>query len=263
MDTASAPTLEEVQEIARQAGKILLSRFGKTHQVQYKGPIDPVTEADKLSETLILNAIRSKYPEHRIVSEETGANHKESPYCWYIDPLDGTVNFTHGIPIYSVSIAVARNNEVVLAAVYDPSRDELFSAEKGKGATLNGCEIQAGEASQLVKALLVTGFPYDIATTSQTNLDNYSRFAKISQGVRRLGSAALDCCYVAAGRFDGYWEMQLAPWDVAAGTLIVREAGGIVSGVDGDDISLEGNLSILTANRWLHSDMLSLLKEGH
>jgi myo-inositol-1(or 4)-monophosphatase len=263
METASVPTLEEVQEIARQAGKILLTRFGKAHQVQYKGRIDPVTEADKLSETHILNIIRSKYPDHRIISEETGSNQNESPFCWYIDPLDGTVNFTHGVPIFSVSIAFARNNEIILAAVYDPCRDELFGAEKGKGATLNGCRIQVGDADQLVKALLVTGFPYDIATTSQTNLENYNKFARTTQGVRRLGSAALDCSYVASGRLDGYWEIQVAPWDVAAGLLIVCEAGGEVTSADGGDISLDRNLSILAANTVLHSEMLSLLKEEH
>jgi myo-inositol-1(or 4)-monophosphatase len=263
MDTASVPTLEEVIDITRQAGKILLTRFGKDHQVKYKGRIDPVTEADRLSETLILNAILSKYPDHRIISEETGTNQIESPYCWYIDPLDGTVNFTHDVPIFSVSIALAWNNEIILAAVYDPCRDELFSAEKGKGAYLNGCRIQVGDACQLEKALLVTGFPYDIATTSQTNLENYSKFARTTQGVRRLGSAALDCSYVASGRLDGYWEMQVAPWDVAAGILIISEAGGVVTSANGDNISLHQNLSVLAANTVLYSEMLSLLKEEH
>lgn len=246
------PTLTEINELARGAGKILLSRYGKTHQIKYKGSIDPVTEADKLSETFILDYIRSKFPEHRIVAEESGSNHKVSDYCWYIDPLDGTVNFAHGIPIFSVSIAFTIQDEITLSAVFDPSRNELFSAEKGKGATLNGQPIQVSSCDQLIQSLLVTGFPYDMATTDQHNLENYGRLARMTQGVRRLGSAALDCCNVACGRFDGYWELSTEPWDIAAGVLITTEAGGVVTNAEGSPLLLANHPSILCSTPFLH-----------
>jgi myo-inositol-1(or 4)-monophosphatase len=257
------PTLSEVQAIARQAGKILLSRFGQTHQVHYKSAIDPVTEADKLSEASILEAIRTRFPDHRIVSEETGTNHKTSPYRWIVDPLDGTVNFAHGIPIFSVSIAFTIEDEITLAAVFDPSRDEMFSAEKGRGAFLNGQPIEVAGAETLIQSLLVTGFPYDMATTKQDNLKNYGNLARQSQGVRRLGSAALDCCYVASGRFDGYWELFVQPWDVAAGILIVKEAGGVITQVDGSVPDLNGHTSILCSNSYLYQHLFKVLNGGN
>lgn len=256
------PTLSELQSIARQAGKILLSRFGQSHQIHFKGAIDPVTEADKLSETFILETIKTSFPEHRIVSEESGSNHRESRYCWYVDPLDGTVNFSHGIPIFSVSIAFTVDDEITLAVVYDPCRDELFSAEKGRGAYVNGEQIEVSGTDSLIKSLLVTGFPYDMATTEHNNLANYGLLARSSQGVRRLGSAALDCCYVAAGRFDGYWELFVQPWDIAAGVLIVKEAGGEATASNGAEIHLDGKLSILCCNPGLYPRLYKALNNS-
>lgn len=255
----TTPTLSELQSLARQAGQILLSRFGKSHQIHYKSAIDPVTEADKLSEAYILETIKAKFPEHRIVSEETGSNHRTSRYCWYVDPLDGTVNFSHGIPIFSVSIAFTVDDEITLAVVYDPCRDEMFSAEKGKGAQVNGEPIEVSGSSELIQSLLVTGFPYDMATTEQNNLTNYGLLARSSQGVRRLGSAALDCCYVAAGRFDGYWELSVMAWDIAAGVLMVREAGGEVTTAQGGAIDLDAKLSILCCNPVLYPKLYKAL----
>jgi myo-inositol-1(or 4)-monophosphatase len=255
------PTLQEIETIARHAGKILLSRFGMDHQVRYKGEIDPVTEADHLSEAYILNEIRIKFPDHRVVSEEDGSNQRLSPSCWYVDPLDGTVNYAHGIPIFCVSIAYTLNGVITLAVVYDPCRDEMFSAEKGKGAWMSGDPIRVSACDRLIKSLLVTGFPYDIATTGQTNLENYVNLAKITQGVRRLGSAALDCCSVACGRLDGYWELSVESWDVAAGALIVTEAGGMVSQADGSEFNPAVSRSILCANSGLHQAILKVIHD--
>lgn len=253
MSTNEIPNLDQIETLAQAAGQILRNHFGKNHNIQYKGVIDPVTEADRLSETYILNIIRSSFPEHRIISEEAGSNRMHSRYCWYIDPLDGTVNYSHGIPIYSVSIAFAVDEKVELAAICDPAKQELFSAARGRGAFLNGSPVALAPTQELIHSLLVTGFPYDMATTTEDNLGNYGNLAKKSQGVRRLGSAALDCCYVSCGRFDGYWELDVQPWDVAAGTLLVEEAGGMVSNANGDAFQLKPHASILCASPRMHS----------
>ena len=173
------------------------------------------------------------FPGHQIVSEEVGLVPGSAADQWYVDPLDGTVNYAHGIPIFSVSIAYARDGVVTLGVVYDPMQDELFAAERGQGAWCNGRRLQVSQVTDFQHSLLVTGFPYDAWTTQHDNLENFGRFARITQGVRRLGSAALDLCYVAAGRFDGYWELSLNPWDLAAGALIALEAGAVVTNLDG------------------------------
>jgi len=253
------PSIDEIGALAIEAGKILLSRFGKSHHVKYKSLIDPVTEADKLSEAFLLENIYQKYPDHQIIAEESGNNHQTSRYCWFIDPLDGTVNFAHGIPIFCVSIGFAIDEQIFAGAVYDPTRKELFTAQRGQGAFLNRKRISCSESTSLISSLLVTGFPYDIATTAQNNLHNYSSLAKNSQGVRRLGSAALDCCYVADGRFDGYWELAVQPWDVAAGILIAEEAGAQVTTVEGTPVSLKNTPSILCAAPQIHSHLLKEL----
>lgn len=263
------PTLHDVEQLARQAGEILRGNFnqrpgyGHHLDVDYKSLIDPVTEIDRRSEAYLLGEIRDRYPDHRVMTEESGKLGGEDCCIWYIDPLDGTVNFTHGVPIFCVSVAFAQDNRLQLGAVYDPIRDECFSAERGRGAWLNGKPIHVSRAKDLDHSLLVTGFPYDIRTNPQTNLENYARFALRSQGVRRLGSAALDLCYVAAGRLDGYWETVLFAYDMAAGALIAEEAGATVTDLYGGADYLASPQSVLAANATIHSQMLAVLQENH
>jgi myo-inositol-1(or 4)-monophosphatase len=254
------PTLNDLTFLARQSGDILRQSFGQHLQVDHKGLIDLVTEADRQSERFLLSHIRQHYPADRIVSEESGEYRGSVDHAWYVDPLDGTVNFVHELPIYSVSIAYAEHGELLLGVVYDPMRDELFSAVAGEGAWLNGEPIHPAQAADLDHALLVTGFPYDIRTNPDNNLDHYAHFALHSQGVRRLGSAALDLCYVACGRFDGFWELRLNPWDVAAGGLIARQAGASVSNLAGSDDFISPPQSILAAAPTIHALMLQELK---
>ena len=255
------PNIQDVERLARDAGQILRAGYNKVHDVSYKGEIDLVTEVDAQSEDFLVKAIREEFPDHYILTEESGVIDGDDTHIWYIDPLDGTVNYAHGIPIFSVSIAYAYAGELQLAAVYDPMRDELFSAEKGKGATLNGERIQVSGTSELARSLLTTGFPYDMWHTADDNLASYGRFAKLTQGVRRLGSAALDLCYVGAGRFDGYWERILQPYDVAAGGLIAAEAGAKVTALDGSPDFLSKPPSVLAAPPVLHQKMQAVLNE--
>lgn len=256
------PTLPFVERLARQAGEILRAGYGREHHIQHKGAIDLVTEMDRRSETYLLGEIRSSFPKHRIQAEETGNQPGEECCIWYIDPLDGTVNYAHGIPIFAVSIAFQQDGDLLLGAVYDPMREECFTAERGRGAWLNGKPIQAASQGSLDQALLVTGFPYDIRTNPQNNLEFYARFALNSLGVRRLGSAALDLAYVACGRFDGYWETSLQAWDLAAGALIAREAGALVTDMIGTPNYLIPPHSILAANPALHGHMLQMLRSS-
>lgn len=241
------PTLTDLERLARSAGAILREGYDKEHTVHYKGTIDLVTEADHASEAFLLDEIKSAFPGGHILAEESGNILGSNEDLWYIDPLDGTVNYAHHIPIFCVSIGFASKGALTLGAVYDPMRDEMFSAEKGKGAFLNGKPIQVSGAAELEKSLLVTGFPYDTWDTELDNFKYFERLAKKTQGVRRLGSAALDVCYVAAGRFDGFWEFELKPWDVAAGGLIAREAGAKVATIDGREDFLSAPMSILAA----------------
>lgn len=254
------PTLIELIELARQAGNILRRDFNLHLRVDHKGLIDLVSEADHQSEQFLLNYLRQQYGGDRIVAEESGELAGNPDRSWFIDPLDGTVNYVHGLPIYSISIAYAEHGQLKLGVVYDPMRDELFSAEAGSGAWLNGEPIHPARASDLDHCLLVTGFPYDIRTNPENNLDNYAHFALHSQGVRRLGSAALDLCYVACGRFDGFWELRLSPWDVASGGLIARQAGAKVTNLTGSDDFISPPQSILAANPVIHQWMLDEFK---
>ena len=253
------PTLPDLERLARAAGEFLRLGYEHEHQVDYKGVIDLVTEVDRQSEAFLLGEIQSLFPGHRIVSEEIGVVPGRDGDQWFVDPLDGTVNYAHGIPIFCVSIAYARLGTVTLGVVYDPMRDELFSAERGRGARLNGKPIHASGVEELQRSLLVTGFPYDTWSSSRNNLENFGRFTRITQGVRRLGSAALDLCYVAAGRFDGYWELTLHSWDVAAGGLIASEAGARVTGLGGEADYLSPPCSLLAAAPALHARMLEVL----
>jgi myo-inositol-1(or 4)-monophosphatase len=255
------PTLSDLERLARQAGEILRLGYEQKHQVDYKGAIDLVTEVDHQSEEFILAEIQRLFPGHQIVSEEIGLVPGRLGDQWYVDPLDGTVNYAHGIPFFSVSIAYAHNAVVTLGVVYDPMRDELFAAERGQGARLNGRSLRASQATELLRSLLVTGFPYDAWSTPRNNLEYYGRFAKLTQGVRRLGSAALDLSYVAAGRLDGYWELSINPWDVAAGGLIASEAGAIVTNLDGQADYITPPCSLLAAPPGLYDKMKAVLDE--
>lgn len=254
------PSLTDLITLARQAGEILRSSFGQQLRVDHKGVIDLVSEADRQSEQFLLSHIRQNYPSDRIVAEESGESAGIIDHTWYVDPLDGTVNYVHGLPIYSVSIAYAEEGKLHLGVVYDPMRDECFSAQAGAGARMNGRAIHPSNAPDLDHAMLVTGFPYDIRTNPDNNLDHYAHFALHSQGVRRLGSAALDLSYVACGRFDGFWELRLNPWDVAAGGLIAIEAGAIVTNMAGEADFLSPPQTILAANPLIHPLMLAELQ---
>jgi myo-inositol-1(or 4)-monophosphatase len=216
---------------------------------------------DLFSEKFIVAEISKQYPDHSILAEEKARHEGDSPYRWVIDPLDGTTNYAHGYPIFAVSIGLEKDAEIILGVVYDPSRDELFVGEKGKGARLNGRRIRVSPVRRLSRSLLATGFPYDIRDSSLNNFDHFRNFALRVHAVRRAGSAALDLCYVASGRFDGFWEMKLGPWDMAAGSLIVREAGGKVTNFRGQPIHLDGE-QVLASNGKIHREMIEVLKKG-
>ncbi len=251
--------LADVESIARQAGAILREGFHKEHQVAYKGVIDLVTEMDHSSEEYLLGEINRRWPGSSIMAEESGLSAGNQERRWFVDPLDGTVNYAHGIPIFAVSLGYAEHGSMQLGVVYDPLRDEMFSAERGGGAWLNGESIHSSGATELQKSLLVTGFPYDAWNTDQDNFANFVRLSKRSQGVRRLGSAALDACYVAAARFDGFWELSLRPWDVAAGGLIAEEAGARVTNVQNHPDYLSSPQSIIAAAQGIHGQILETL----
>ena len=254
------PSLQEVIEIAQKAGEILQAGVGTDLKIHHKGRIDLVTKIDKQSEDFIVGELKRRHPEHTIITEESGHLEGDANHCWYIDPLDGTANYAHGMPIYCVSIAYAENRQLRLAVVFDPTRPECFSAELEKGAWLNGQSIHVSQNIELVDALLVTGFPYHTQTVNN-NLDHFASFYYEAQSVRRLGSAALDICYVAAGRLDGYWQIQSHAWDMAAGALIVREAGGRVTNLEGEEDILKEPYCVVAANPQLHPKMLQILQK--
>lgn len=256
------PIREDVEALARHAGKILRAGYGSEHDVDHKGEIDLVTEIDHRAEAYLLGEIRSRFPDHRIIAEESGTTSGNQCCRWYVDPLDGTVNYAYNIPIFCVSLAYEQNGQMQLGVVYDPMRDECFSAERGQGAWLNGDPIRVSSANTLDQSLLVTGFPYDIRTNPENNLDHYARFALNSLGVRRLGSAALDLCYVAAGRFDGFWEIRIKSWDIAAGGLIAEEAGALVTNIYGGPDYLSEPQSVVAANDKVHPQIVALLQDG-
>lgn len=254
------PKITDLENLALGAGRILKEGYGGKIQIDMKGKIDLVTEFDRRSEDYLVGAIRSQFPDHKVITEERGVIQGENNRVWYIDPLDGTVNYAHGVPIFSVSIAYMENGQVVLGAIYDPMQAELYVAERGQGTRLNGRPVRVSQASALDQSLLVTGFPYDMHTNPVNNLDHYANFAVRSRGVRRLGSAAIDLAYVAAGRFDGFWEIRIRNWDIAAGSLLVEEAGGKVTDVGGGPDFISEEPSILATNGRIHSQMLAVLQ---
>ena len=254
------PTLPDLERLARESGAILRAGYNQEHTVQHKGVIDLVTEIDHASESFLIGEIQSQFPGSHILAEESGETSGSHEGLWHIDPLDGTVNYAHHIPVFCVSIAYAFKGAVILGAVYDPLRDEMFTAERGKGAFLNGGKIQASATTELQQSLLVTGFPYDTWDTELDNFKYFERLAKKTQGVRRLGSAALDACYVGAGRFDGFWEFALRPWDIAAAGLIAEEAGARVTAVDGKPAYMTPPHSILAAAPGVYEKILEQLR---
>ncbi|MBN1537570.1 MAG: inositol monophosphatase [Anaerolineales bacterium] len=262
-----SPSLLDLETLARSAGEILRNGFeprpgyGHRIDIEHKGEIDLVTEIDRQSEQYIIGEIKRRFPNHGIYAEESGNNSDGQHSIWYIDPLDGTINYAHGVPIFSVSIAYTENGELLLAVVYDPMQDECFTAQKGQAAWMNGKPIHVSSQNKLLDSLLVTGFPYDVRTNPDNNFDNHARLMKSTQGVRRLGSAALDLAYVASGRFDGFWELQIEPYDIAAGALIAREAGAVVTGALGLPLKMGKAMSILAANPQLHPQILAVIND--
>ena len=255
--TANTPQFEfvpAISEIAREAGALLMGYFHRRVKIEYKGDVDLVTEADRQSEALILSRIREQWPSHDVMGEEGSRIQTGSDYLWYIDPLDGTTNFAHGFPVFCVSIALEHKGTRVAGAVFDPTRDELFAAELGRGAYLNHNRITVSKIDNLAECLVATGFPSH-KRHKNPNIFFYHQITLKTHGVRRAGSAALDLCNVAAGRFDGFWEFNLNPWDTAAGVLLVEEAGGRVSGFDGAGFRIDSR-ETLASNALIHNDLL-------
>lgn len=259
-DRRDTPSLVEIAvAAARAGGTVLMDHFGGVLDVRYKGEIDVVTEADEKAEAAIVDIIRDAFPDHRILAEEGSTGGAHAGHRWIIDPLDGTTNFSHALPPFSVSIAHEADGVVDLGVIFDPTRDELFLAERGRGATLNGRPLQVSGVSVLRRALVATGFPYEPERMALA-LGQFAAFARQAQAVRRIGSAALDLAYVAAGRFDGYWEASIKAWDVAAGAIIVEESGGTVTSIHGEPLDLNAShITILATNRALHETMLTTL----
>jgi len=245
---------------ARAAGRYLMEHFHGSFRVARKGEIDLVTEIDIGAEKLIVSRIKEAFPSHAVIAEEMYANAAHGDCTWIIDPLDGTTNYAHGFPVFSVSIAMEMGGVLQWGAVYNPNLDEMFIATRSHGARLNGEPVRVSTTDSLAASLLATGFPYDIRTSDRNNLDYFHDFALRSQGIRRTGSAALDLCCVAAGRFDGFWELSLNPWDVAAGYLIVREAGGQVTNWRGEPGSIDERECLATNGR-IHKSMMAVLHE--
>ena len=252
--------LQSAVDAARAAGEWLRNHLGRIHRVELKGVVDLVTEADRASEQLLVERLNAALPAATILAEEGSGLPGDPALRWIVDPLDGTTNFAHGYPVFCVSIALESEGVIRLGVVFDPVREECFTALRGKGAFLNGSALRVSGVEALDAALLVTGFPYDVRTTARDNLSQFRRFLKTARAVRRDGSAALDLAYVAAGRFDGFWEESLAPWDMAAGALLVEEAGGRVSGYRGQALDIESG-HILATNGGVHDAMQAILEE--
>jgi myo-inositol-1(or 4)-monophosphatase len=251
--------LEISAEIAREAGTLLHTFFERRVAFELKGEHDLVTEADRASEQLVIERLRKHFPTHSIVAEEGGGHTGSSDFCWYVDPLDGTTNFAHGFPMYNVTMALEHAGELVAGVIFDPERDELFACERGSGAYLNGQRIHVSQVSRIEDALVATGFP-SLKRHQNVNVHFYYQLAMITHGVRRAGSAALDLAYVACGRLDAFWEFGLHPWDMAAGVLLVSEAGGQCSGMYGEPMALHGP-QLLADNGALHDAMLGIFGE--
>jgi myo-inositol-1(or 4)-monophosphatase len=248
-------------EIAREAGQFLRARLTSAHRIDYKGEINLVTEVDRISEEMITNKIDHLFPDHDMLAEEFTHTGKGSDFRWIIDPLDGTINYAHGYPVFCVSIALQKLDNIILGIIYNPMLEEMFVAEKGQGTLLNGRRVVVSNKPTLARSLLATGFPYDVRESSVNNLDHFNAMILKARGIRRAGSAALDLGYLAAGRFDGFWEIKLNPWDTAAGWLMVEEAGGVVTDMRGKDYCLE-SAGIVASNGRIHEEMVDILNRA-
>ena len=246
-------------EAVLKAGALQKARYGGKIEVRHKGEIDLVTEVDRACEDVILATLRGRFPSHDIVTEETSLERTGSPFVWFTDPLDGTTNFAHGYPFFCSSVALVIDHEIVAGAVYDPLREELFTAERGGGAHCNGRRLAVTQCDSLIQALLITGFPYDLRSDVPGKLRLFNRFMAHAQAIRRDGSAALDLCMIAAGRADGFWEERLESWDMMAGILLVEEAGGRVSRFDGTPVPRSAD-EIVAAGPGLHAAMLDVVR---
>lgn len=249
--------LSFMQDLAREAGSLLLSYFGKV-TVEYKGEVDLVTEADRSAEKLVVGRIRQQFPKHDLIAEEGSRVETGSDFRWYVDPLDGTTNFAHGYPVFCVSIALEYKGERIAGALFDPCRNELFAAKRGSGSTLNGKPIHVSKVQHLAESLVATGFPSH-KRHKNPNIHFYHQITLRSHGVRRAGSAALDLCNVACGRYDGFWEFNLNPWDTAAGVLLVEEAGGKVTNFTGGPFEIISR-EVLASNGLIHPEFLAEFK---
>jgi myo-inositol-1(or 4)-monophosphatase len=243
---------------AARAGALLRARYRDRHEVSFKSEVDLVTVVDREAEALIVATITAAFPDHGIVAEESPPRAGTDSHCWYVDPIDGTTNFAHGFPHFAVSIALARDQELLLGLVHDPVRDETFTAVRGDGARLNGAPVMVSPVTTLSAALLATGFPYDRRQHAEFYLDFWLDAIRRVQGIRRGGSAALDLCWLACGRLDGFWEWKLKPWDTAAGRLVVEEAGGRVTDFSGAVHRLDGD-ETAASNGHLHAELLAML----
>jgi myo-inositol-1(or 4)-monophosphatase len=251
--------LEAALSAARRAGEVLRAGFGTEYAITYKGEVDLVTEIDEEAEQVIRKELLGTFPSYGMLAEEGGELAGEVDARWIVDPLDGTINYAHGLPIFCVSVALERAGEMVLGVVHDPIREETFVAERGRGATLNGEPINVSNTDELIRALIATGFPYDRAEMPEA-LEHFGRFAATTQGIRRLGSAALDLCYVASGRIDGYYERGIWTWDLAAGSVILEEAGGKLTDYRGGVLDLEGR-EIVASNGRQHPSIVRLMED--
>jgi myo-inositol-1(or 4)-monophosphatase len=250
--------LEVAEKTAREAGVVLLENLGKVKKIEFKAKNSLVTEVDKLSEEIIINNIKKSFPSHDIFAEESGRHSENSDYLWLIDPIDGTTNYAHAYPFFSISIALEVKGEVEIGLVYDPVKDEMFTAEAGKGAYLNGELIKVSKSDSIEHSNVCTGFMHEVEWMVEANIKHFGNFIRRARAVRRDGSAALDVCYVACGRFDGFWELGLNPWDTAAAVLILKEAGGQVTTFSGDEYSIYIK-EILASNSIIHGKMIEIL----
>ncbi len=262
-DCTMSNYIKFVETTAREAGTLLKKMLPREHRIDFKGEIDIVTEADCMSEKLLIHRIQKNFPQHDILTEESAGIQNGSDFRWIIDPLDGTTNYAHGYPVFCVSIALEIQGVIRCGAIYNPVLDEMFTAEAEGGAFLNGRPLAVSSTNELSRSLMATGFPYDIRESEDNNIHYFIVMAKNAQAIRRAGSAALDLAYVAAGRFDGFWELKLRPWDTAAGWLMVKEAGGMVTDIFGKGYRLT-SAHILASNGKIHEAMIDVfIKTAH
>jgi len=257
------PTLDQVVSWVKEAASMARQMRQEDLQVRHKSKADLVTEADTAIEAFLIDKIHTNFPNHSIKAEESGQHDGDQEDEWFIDPIDGTLNYAHGLPQYAISVAYACKGELKLGVIANPPMQEYFYAEAGKGSWLNGKPIHVSETQELIDSMLITGFRYHLLDTPRSNINNFIRLSHEVQSVRRLGSAALDLAYVACGRVEGFWEIDLSPWDVAAGILLIREAGGIVSTLHGEGHLLKGSVDILAANPIIFPKLQAILNEEH